>query len=59
MSLLVATLTTAIGFGALATSPVPVLNAIGTTVGPGTLLALLLAAVLVYPKDKAKATTAA
>jgi predicted exporter len=52
MSLLVATLTTAIGFGTLATSPVPVLNAIGTTVGPGTLLALLLAAVVVYPRAR-------
>lgn len=52
MSLLVATLTTAIGFGALATSQVPVLNAVGSTVGPGTLIALLLAAVLVYPKAR-------
>jgi len=54
MSLLVATLTTAIGFGALATSQVPVLNAIGITVGPGTLVALFLAAVLVYPKGELK-----
>lgn len=51
MSLLVATLTTAIGFGTLAISNVPVLQAIGTTVGPGALVALLLAAVLVYPAD--------
>jgi predicted exporter len=49
LSLAVATLTTAIGFGTLATSSVPVLQAIGTTVGPGALLALLLAAVFVYP----------
>jgi predicted exporter len=49
MSLLVATVTTAIGFGTLAISNVPVLQAIGTTVGPGALVALLLAAVLVYP----------
>jgi len=53
MSLSVATVTTAIGFGALATSKVPVLNAIGITVGPGALIALLLAAVLVYPKATA------
>ena len=53
MSLSVATVTTAIGFGALATSNVPVLNAIGITVGPGALMSLLLAAVLVYPKATA------
>ncbi len=35
MSLGVATLTTAIGFGTLAVSSVPVLHAIGITVGPG------------------------
>ncbi|AOW12892.1 hypothetical protein LPB72_18095 [Hydrogenophaga crassostreae] len=52
MSLCVATLTTAIGFGTLAASRVPVLNAIGTTVGPGALLALLLAAVFVYPPQR-------
>ncbi len=52
MSLCVATLTTAIGFGTLAASRVPVLNAIGTTVGPGALLALLLAAVFVYPPHR-------
>ncbi len=49
MSMAVATLTTAIGFGTLALSSVPVLQAIGVTVGPGALLALFLAAVLVYP----------
>lgn len=43
-SLLVANLTTAIGFGTLALSSVPVLHAIGVTVGPGAILALLLAA---------------
>lgn len=52
MSLGVATLTTAIGFGTLAVSNVPVLQAIGTTVGPGALLALLLAAVFVYPPQR-------
>lgn len=49
MSMGVATLTTAIGFGTLALSSVPVLYAIGVTVGPGALLGLFLSAVLVYP----------
>ena len=49
LSIAVATLTTAIGFGTLALSSVAVLQAIGVTVGPGALLALLLSAVLVYP----------
>ena len=46
-SMLVANLTTAIGFGTLALSKVPVLHAVGVTVGPGALLALLLAAIFV------------
>jgi predicted exporter len=46
-SLLVANLTTAIGFGTLALSQVPVLHAVGITVGPGALLALVLAAIFV------------
>ena len=46
-SMLIANLTTAIGFGTLALSKVPVLHAIGVTVGPGALLALLLAAIFV------------
>lgn len=45
-SLVVANVTTVIGFGALATSAVPVLHAIGVTVGPGAVLALILAAML-------------
>jgi len=49
LSMAVATITTVIGFGTLALSSVPVLRAIGITVGPGALLALLLSAVLVYP----------
>jgi predicted exporter len=53
MSMVVATLTTAIGFGALALSSVPVLHAVGALVGPGAILALLLAAVLVYPRGSA------
>lgn len=42
-----ANLTTAIGFGTLGLSTVPVLHAIGVTVGPGAVLALLLAAIFV------------
>lgn len=53
MSMGVATLTTTIGFGTLALSSVPVLNAIGTTVGPGSLLALLLSAVWIHPAHRA------
>ncbi|NEV62073.1 MMPL family transporter [Thiorhodococcus minor] len=45
-SLLFANLTTLAGFGLLATSSVPVLQAIGITVGPGAVLALLFAAML-------------
>jgi predicted exporter len=43
-SLLVANVTTVIGFGLLAFSTVPVLQAIGTTVGPGAVLALIFSA---------------
>jgi predicted exporter len=46
-SMLVANLTTAIGFGTLALSNVPVLHAVGVTVGPGAILALLLSAIFV------------
>ncbi|MDP3538235.1 MAG: MMPL family transporter [Azonexus sp.] len=46
-SMLIANLSTAIGFGTLALSKVPVLHAIGATVGPGAILALLLAAIFV------------
>ena len=45
-SLLLANLATVIGFGILAISPVPVLKAIGITVGPGAVLTLLLSAIL-------------
>jgi predicted exporter len=45
-SLVVANATTVIGFGALATAKVPVLHAIGVTVGPGAVLALILSAML-------------
>lgn len=45
-SLAVATCTTVAGFGLLGLSSVPVLNAIGDTVGPGAVLALLFSAIL-------------
>ena len=44
-SLLLAAATTVLGFGTLALSSVPVLHAVGITVGPGAALALLFAAV--------------
>lgn len=43
-SLVLANLTTVIGFGALAFSKLPILHAIGVTVAPGAVLALLLSA---------------
>ncbi|MBI5785146.1 MAG: MMPL family transporter [Rhodocyclales bacterium] len=52
-SLLVANSTTVIGFGALATASVPVLHAIGVTVGPGAVLALVLSAMLATPQEDA------
>lgn len=45
-SLLFANLTTVAGFGLLAFSTVPVLQAMGRTVGPGAILALVFAATL-------------
>ncbi|MEP7311857.1 MAG: MMPL family transporter [Pseudomonadota bacterium] len=45
-SLVVANATTVMAFGVLALSSVPVLSALGSTVAPGALLALLFAAVL-------------
>jgi len=45
-SLLFATLTTVSGFGLLAISQVPVLHAIGITVGPGALLSLAFCAMM-------------
>ncbi|HQX06940.1 MAG TPA: hypothetical protein PKZ19_09125, partial [Zoogloea sp.] len=47
-SLLLANLATVIGFGILALSPVPVLQAIGITVGPGAVLTLVLSAMLAH-----------
>jgi predicted exporter len=43
-SLLTANLTTVVSFGLLATAKVPALAAVGSTVAPGALLSLLLAA---------------
>ncbi len=45
-SLLLANASTVLGFGVMAFSSVPVLNALGRTVAPGALLALLFAAAL-------------
>ena len=45
-SLLVANASTVVGFGLLSFSQVPVLVTLGTTVAPGTFLALLAAALL-------------
>ncbi len=47
LSLAVAATTTAIGFGALALSKVPVLQAIGVTVMPGIVVAMMASAALV------------
>ncbi|MDO9433893.1 MMPL family transporter [Hydrogenophaga sp.] len=44
LSIGVASFTTAVGFGVLALSSVPVLKAIGITVGPGAVLALIMSA---------------
>ncbi len=49
-SLLFANICAVAGFGVLALSSVPVLNAIGVTVGPGAVLALVLAAVFSAPR---------
>jgi predicted exporter len=47
VSLLFANLSTVIGFGLLAFSKVPVLNAIGSTVGIGAILSLVFSAILI------------
>jgi predicted exporter len=53
-SLAIANATTVIGFGVLAFSQLPVLHAIGITVGPGAVLALLFSAMLAgRPQTKA------
>ena len=50
-SLLFANIAAVAGFGILALSSVPVLNAIGATVGPGAVLALVMAAVFSAPRE--------
>ena len=54
-SLVIANASTVIGFGLLSFSQVPVLVALGTTVAPGTFLALLFAALLRAPEPAATA----
>ncbi|HPP48088.1 MAG TPA: hypothetical protein PLF25_11400, partial [Accumulibacter sp.] len=49
-SMVIACVCTTIGFGTLALSQVPVLRALGVTVGPGALLALLCAAAFAQRK---------
>ncbi|HKT72406.1 MAG TPA: MMPL family transporter [Steroidobacteraceae bacterium] len=51
-SLVVANAATVTGFGVLATSSVPVLAALGQTVAPGALLALLFSALLAPPLER-------
>jgi predicted exporter len=52
-SLCIANACTVIGFGLLSFSGVPVLEALGTTVAPGALLALIFAGLLTpYPEDR-------
>ena len=59
-SLLLANLTTVLGFGLIALSSIPALSAIGRVVGPGALLALLLSAAFIpkaAPKNTASPAT--
>lgn len=51
-SLLFANICAVAGFGILSFSSVPVLNAIGATVGPGAVLALVLAAIFSAPAPR-------
>lgn len=50
-SMLFANLTTVAGFGLLAFSSVPILQAMGVTVAPGVILALIYAAIFARPSD--------
>ena len=58
-SLLVANLTTVLGFGVLAASSVPVLSAVGSTVAPGAFLALVFAAILAPPGSRLQTASSA
>jgi predicted exporter len=51
VSLLFANVTTMLGFGLLAFSKVPVLHAIGSTVGIGAILSLAFSAILITPRQ--------
>ena len=55
VSLLFAAVTTVIGFGLLAFSAVPVLNAIGSTVGLGAAMALVFSAIMSRPSGAEEA----
>jgi predicted exporter len=57
--LVIANISTVIGFGLLSFSQVPVLVALGTTVAPGAFLALLFSALLTWRVPPATASTAA
>ena len=52
-SLLFANVATVAGFGVLAFSPVPVLQALGSTVAPGAVLALIFSAMLAKVPERA------
>jgi predicted exporter len=52
-SLVIANLATVLGFGVLALSPVPVLAALGTTVAPGALAALVFSALMAGSREAA------
>jgi predicted exporter len=58
VSLLFAAGSTTIGFGVLSFSAVPVLNAIGSTVGMGAIMALAFAAILNRSEGGAAGSTA-
>jgi predicted exporter len=53
VSLLFANVSTVIGFGVLSFSEVPLLNALGTTVGIGAILALVFSAILITRPQQA------
>ena len=54
-SLVIANAATVLGFGVLASSSVPILSALGSTVAPGALLALIFSALLAEPLPVAPA----
>jgi len=54
-SLLLANLTTVASFGLLASSPIPVLQAVGIVVAPGALLCLVFSAAMLGRRDPSRA----